>query len=59
MNIKKIILRGVILALICVIIACLGGIAPLDLPVILIVGLLVMILAALMVIIHNQGSDKD
>ena len=57
MNWKKILIRGLILALILVCIALVGGIAALDLPVILIIVLLVFILAALAVIIHNQRGD--
>ena len=57
MNWKKIITRGLILALILVGIALVGGIAALDLPIILIIVLLVFILAALAVIIHNQRGD--
>ena len=57
MNWKKILTRGLILALILVGIALVGGIAALDLPIILIIVLLVLILAALAVIIHNQRGD--
>ena len=53
----KILIRGLIIALVLVLIACVGGIAPLDLPFIIIIGLLVLILAALMVLIHNKKGD--
>ena len=59
MDWKKILKRGLIIALACCIIACIGGIATLDLPFIIIVGLLVLILAGIMVLIHNQRGDKD
>lgn len=57
MDWKKILTRGAIIALIPLAIALVGGISALDLPFIVIVGLLVLILAGIAVIIHNQRGD--
>lgn len=56
---KKILIRGLILALILVGIALVGGIATLDIPIILIIFLLVLILATLTVILHNQRANQN
>ena len=56
---KKIIIRGLILALILSGIAMVGGIAPLDLPFVIIVVLLILILAVLATILHNQKSGDE
>ena len=56
---KKIIIRGLILSLVMSGIAIIGIIAPLELPFIIIVGLLVMILAVLATILHNQNSGDE
>ena len=58
MDWSKILKRGVILGLIIVLIACLG-MGIIDITVFAIIGLLVLILAALMTIIHNQRSGKE
>ena len=57
MDWKKILTRGAIIALIPLAISLIGGISALDLPFIVIVGLLVLILAGIAVIIHNQRGD--
>ena len=54
---KTVLKRGLILGLIIVAVACIGGIAFLDLPFMVIIGLLVLILAGIMVLIHNQKGD--
>jgi len=56
---KKIIIRGLILALVMSGIAMIGIIAPLELPFIIIVILLVLILAVLATILHNQNSGDE
>jgi hypothetical protein len=50
--------RGLIIGLIFVLIAFLGGIAPLDLPIILIVAILVILLGIVSYLSHNR-RDKD
>ena len=54
---KTVMKRGLILGLIFVAIALVGGIAFFDLPIIIIIGLLVLILAGVMVLIHNQKGE--
>lgn len=46
--------RGLIIGLVFVLIACVGGIAPLDLPIILILILLVVVLGLVSYIAHNH-----
>lgn len=58
MDWKKILKRGLIIALACCLIACIGGIAFLDLPIIIIIGLLVLILAGVMVLIHRKDDGE-
>ena len=55
---KTVLKRGLILALAFVLIACIGGIAPLDLPIILIVVALVILLGIVSYLSHNR-RDKD
>ena len=56
---KKALLRGLIIALVLVGIAMLGGVAALDIPVILIVILLVVVLGLVSYIAHNHRGDKE
>ena len=56
MDFGKIIKRGLILGLIIVLIACVG-MGIIDFTVFFIIGLLVLILAGIMTIIHNQRGD--
>lgn len=56
MDFKKILKRGAILGVFIVLIACVS-IGVIDFVVFAIIGLLVLILAALMTIIHNQRGD--
>ena len=56
---KTAIKRGLIIALILVLIACLGGIAPLDLPIILIVALLVILLGIVSYLSHNRRDNDE
>ena len=53
MDFKKILIRGLILGIIIVLIACVS-MGIIDIVVFAIIGLLVLILAALMTIIHNR-----
>ena len=53
----KILMRGLIIGLIFVLIACLGGIAPLDLPIILIVAVLVILLGIASYLSHNKKGE--
>jgi len=50
--------RGLIIALAIVAIACLGGIAALDLPIILLLILLVVVLGLVSYIAHNRHEEK-
>ena len=50
--------RGLIIALAVVLIACLGGIAALDLPIILLLILAVVILGLVSYIAHNHHEEK-
>ena len=50
--------RGLIIALAVVLIACIGGIAALDLPVILLLILLVIVLGVASYIAHNRHEEK-
>lgn len=56
MNGKKIILRGLIIAVIGLLIACVGGITVVDFSFFAIVGLLVAILVTLIVILHRISN---
>lgn len=49
--------RGLIIALAIVLIACIGGIAPLDLPFILIIGILVILLGIVSYLSHNKKGE--
>ena len=51
---KTILKRGLIIGLAIVLIACVGGIAPLDLPIILILALLVIALGIVSYLSHNK-----
>ena len=53
----KILMRGLIIGLIFVLIAFLGGIAPLDLPIILIVAILVILLGIASYLSHNKKGE--
>ena len=55
---KTVLKRGLILGLIFVAIAIIGGIAPLDLPVILILVLLVVVLGIASYIAHNHNEKE-
>ena len=57
MDFKKILTRGLILGIIIVLIACVS-MGIIDFIVFAIIGLLVLILAALMTIIHNQKKGE-
>ena len=46
--------RGLILGLIIVLVACVGGIAVLDLPIILIIVALVVLLGIVSYLVHNR-----
>ena len=59
MDWKKIIKRGLILALIVCGIALIGGIGSIDLIVLGPIVLLILILDAVMTLVHNQKGDKD
>lgn len=50
--------RGLIIALAIVLIACLGGIAALDLPIILLLILVVVVLGLVSYIAHNHHEEK-
>jgi len=50
--------RGLIIALAVVLIACLGGIAALDLPIILLLILAVVILGLVSYIAHNRHEKN-
>lgn len=54
---KTILKRGLILAGILVLIACLGGIAALDLPIILILIILVVVLGIASYLAHNRKGE--
>jgi len=54
---KTILKRGLILGLIVVLIACIGGIAVLDLPIILIIGVLVILLGIVSYLAHNRKGE--
>ena len=58
MDIKKIIRRGVILALVITLIS-LVGMGVIDFVVFAIIGLLVLIAAGVATIAHNQRIDKE
>lgn len=53
---KKILIRGLIIGLIIVLVSCVG-MGIIDFTVFAIIGLLVLILAGIMTIIHNQRGD--
>ena len=55
---KTVLKRGLILGLIFVAIALIGGIAPLDLPVILILVLFVVVLGIASYIAHNHNEKE-
>lgn len=55
---KTVLKRGLIIALVFLLIACVGGIAPLDLPVILILVLLVVLLGLVSYVAHNHHEEK-
>ena len=55
---KTIFKRGLIIGLIFLLIACVGGIAPLDLPIILIIILLVVLLGFVSYISHNHNEKE-
>ena len=59
MDWKKIIRRGLIIALIPCIIALVGGIGVIDLAVLIPIILLILILAAVMTLVHNKKGDSD
>lgn len=50
--------RGLIIALVIVGIACLGGIAALDLPIILLLILLVVVLGLVSYVAHRHHEEK-
>ena len=50
--------RGLIIALSVVLIACIGGIAALDLPVILLLILLVVVLGLVSYVAHHHHEEK-
>ena len=56
MDFGKILKRGLLLGLIIVLIACVG-MGIIDITVFAVVGLLVLILAGVMTIIHNQREN--
>ena len=56
---KSILKRGLILGLIVVLIACVGGIAALDLPIILLIGVIVIVLGLVSYISHNHKNKED
>ena len=58
MDFKKIIKRGVILAIIITLIS-LVGMGVIDFVVFAIIGLLVLIAAGIATIVHNQKIDKE
>lgn len=51
--------RGLIIALVIVLIACIGGIAPLDLPFILIIAILVILLGIVSYLSHNRRDNDE
>ena len=51
--------RGLIIGLAIVLIACLGGIAVLDLPIILLIALVVIALGVVSYLAHNRKGDRD
>ena len=53
----RILKRGLIIGLIFVLIACLGGIAPLDIPFILIIGIMVILLGIVSYLSHNRKGE--
>lgn len=57
--IKTVLKRAAILGLIIVLIACVGGIAMLDLPIILIIACLVVLLGIASYLSHNRKDDGD
>ena len=56
MDFGKIIKRGLVLGLIIVLIACVG-MGIIDITVFAIIGLLVLILAGVMTLVHNHRGD--
>ena len=54
---KTVLKRALIIALIFVVIACVGGIAPLDLPFILIIAVLVILLGIVSYLSHNRKGE--
>ena len=56
---KTVLKRGLIIGLAFVLIACVGGIAPLDLPVILIVAILVILLGIVSYLSHNRRNNDE
>lgn len=56
---KDVLKRGLIIGLIFVAIACVGGIAFLDLPVILVIVLLVVILGLVSYIVKSKRSGDE
>jgi hypothetical protein len=53
----KILKRGLIIGLIFVLIACVGGIAAFDLPIILILAVLVVLLGIVSYLAHNRKGE--
>ena len=51
--------RGLIIGLAIVLVACLGGIAVLDLPIILLIALVVIALGVVSYLAHNRNGDRD
>ena len=51
--------RGLIIGLAIVLVACLGGIAVLDLPIILLIALVVIALGVVSYLAHNRKDDRD
>ena len=56
---NKALKRGLIIGLAIVLIACVGGIAALDIPVILLIAVLVIALGVVSYIAHNRKGDSD
>lgn len=51
---KTVLKRGLIIALVLVLIACVGGIATLDIPIILLLALIVIALGIVSYLSHNK-----
>ena len=56
---KTVLKRGAIIGLVIVLIACVGGIAALDIPIILGLIALVVILGVASYLAHNHRRDDD